>query len=514
MSEAKAKVTRQRRIAPIWIVPIVAVLLGVWMVIYTYRNQGPTITISFSTAEGIEAGKTKIKARSVDVGVVERVELAEDLERVIVTAKLDLSATPLLREDTQFWVVRPRVGVGGISGLGTIVSGGYVEMVPGTGSPGRRQFVGLDDVPVTPVGSPGLELTLVSSRAGSLKTGDPIVYRGFEVGRVERAEFDVESHEVRYGAFIDAPYDTLVTTATRFWNASGFSFSASAEGIELSTGSLQSLLFGGAAFDLPEGVAPGDPVEDGTSFDLFPDYESVNERPYRQGIEYVVEFARSVRGLYPGAPVEYRGLRAGTVERILIEELAAQRRTGRGNPIPVLLRLEPGRLKFGDSKKGAATLSGAIELGVRNGLRAKLATGNLLTGSLYVVLDFVPGAAPAKMGKFGDRPTIPTTPSGLEGIEQRITTLLDKLNALPLDQIARSADDTLRELNDTVAELRALVASEGVQSLPHSLEKSLAELDRTLQSVSGLATSLEDQPNALIFSREPEMDPEPKAGSP
>lgn len=514
MSEARASVKRRRHIAPIWLVPIVALLLGLWMVVHTYRSQGPEIIIVFSTAEGIEAGKTEIKARSVDLGLVESVRLGEDLESVVVTAQLERSATPLLRSDTQFWVVRPRIGAAGISGLSTIMSGGYIELVPGDGPEGRRKFTGLDEVPVTPAGTPGLKLELVSEHAGSVGAGDPILYRGFQVGRVESAAFDVNSQRVRYGAFIEAPYGRLVTSATRFWNASGFSFSATADGIELSTGSIQSLLIGGVSFGVPEGVEPGDPVEDGASFSLFPDYQSVNERPYHHYVEYVVEFARSVRGLRPGAPVEYRGLPAGHVDRLLLEELVAEGAEGKGSPIPVLIRLEPGRLELGDSEEGAERLSRGIEAGVRNGLRATLSIGNLLTGSLYVSLDMYLEKGPAELGSFGGHPTIPTISSGLEGIQQQVASLLTKLNALPLEEVAASADRTVEELERTIAELRLLLASEDLQSLPASLEATLAKLDRSLQSVEGLATTLSDQPSSLIFSREPEKDPEPTAGSP
>jgi paraquat-inducible protein B len=514
MNDTPATVKRRRRIAPIWVVPIVAVLLGLWMVVHTYRTQGPDITITFATADGIEAGKTKVKALSVELGLVTSVELGEDLESVVVTARLERSAIPLLREDTQFWVVRARVGMGGVSGLGTIMSGGYIEMAPGTGPEGRRDFAGLDEVPVTPAGTPGLHFRVVGERAGSVSTGDPILFKGFQVGRVENAKFDVESNRMHYRAFVEAPYDGLVRKNTRFWNTSGLSFSATAEGIEVNTGSLRSLLLGGVAFGLPEGVEPGDPAESGAEFDLFPDYKSINVQPYLHFLEYVVEFEQSVRGLVPGAPVEYRGLRAGQVDRILIEEAIAATPEKGGVAIPVLIRVEPGRFGLGDSEEGLASLSRRFERAVHGGARATLATGNLLTGSRYVSFDMYPEQGPGEMGSFAGYTTLPTTSSGLEGIQQQVAALLDKLNALPLQDIAVSADQTVQELERTIAELRVLVASEELQSVPASLETSLAELDRTLESVRQLATTLEDQPNSLIFSREPERDPEPMAGSP
>jgi len=509
MADAKPEVSQRRRVSRIWLVPIVALLLGIWLVYWTWHNQGPEITIALDSAEGIEAGKTKIKTRSVEVGLVESVGLGEDLESVVVTARLEPEAASLLREDTQFWVVRVRVGLGGVSGLGTLLSGGYIQLEPGEGAPGRRHFEGLKNVPVTPVGTPGLKFSLVSEKAGGVNTGDPILYKGFQVGRVESADFDVETRQVRHRAFIDAPYDALVTSATRFWNASGLSFSATADGIELRTGSLQSMLLGGVAFGLPDGVEAGQPVKDGADFTLHPDREDINERPYRHSLEYVVAFDQSVRGLRPGAPVEYRGLPSGRVERLLLDELVAE--GGEGRAIPVLVRLEPGRLHLDDSSTGVAQLERSIEQGVQNGLRATLETGNLLTGSLLVSLDMYPDAEAAELGTFAGRPTIPTIPGGLESIEKKVIQLLDKFNELRLEDVAGSADATLRELTATIAELHAFVASQGVQSLPHSIESSLDELDHTLKSVRALAEALENQPSSLIFPSEPTLDPDPKA---
>jgi paraquat-inducible protein B len=414
--------------------------------------------------------------------------------------------------------------------LGTLLSGGYIQLAPGTGAAGWRDFVGLEEPPVTPTGTPGLQFRLVSDRAGSVSSGDPILYKGFRVGRIESAEFDVESQQMQYGAFIEAPYDDLVTSTTRFWNASGISLSATAEGFEVQTGSLETILIGGTAFGLPEGLAPGKPVSSGETFELYANYASVNDRPYRTSLEYVVHFPQSVRGLRPGAPVEYRGIRVGQVERVMLAEMAALDLRGQGGPIPVLLRLEPGRLEVPDSEEGAARMRESIAIGVTNGIRATLATGSLITGSLYVALDVFPDAPKAEIGTYAGRPTIPTIASGLAGIEQKLAALLDKVNALPLE-------GTVREAEHTLADLNAILGSDAMQSLPASLEATLnelqatlrsvsgesemqagllntvSELDRTLRSLRGLVETLEQQPNSLIFNRELGEDPRPPAGS-
>jgi len=250
MTEAHATVTRKRRINPIWFVPIVALALGIWMVIYTIQSQGPKITIVFSTAEGIEAGKTKIKLRSVDVGMVDSAVLGDDLQSVVVTASLEKTAEGLLREDAQFWVVRPRIGKGGVSGLGTLLSGGYIQLAPGQGAEGEREFVGLEEPPVTPAGTPGVQVTLTAEKAGSVSAGDPVLFKGYRVGQIETESFDTEKKLMRYGVFIEAPYDELLTSSNRFWNVSGISIRAGADGIQADSVALETLLIGGVEVGL------------------------------------------------------------------------------------------------------------------------------------------------------------------------------------------------------------------------------------------------------------------------
>jgi paraquat-inducible protein B len=521
MPEHEAEVSERRAISPIWLVPIVSLLLGVWLVVYTWRNQGPEVEIVFKTATGIEAGKTKIKARSVDVGIVESVALGDDFETVVVTARLENTARPLLREDTQFWVVRARVDAAGVSGLGTLLSGGYIELTPGTREGRRYDFVGLEVPPVTPAGTPGLRLSLTSEQAGSVRPGTPILYRGFRVGRVESSDFRIEDRQMHYRAFIEAPYDDLVNTSSRFWNVSGISFSATADGVELTTSSLEALVRGGITFGVPATLEPGGPTEDGAVFRLYANEKAIDQVPYLHHLEYVIPFERSVRGLKPGAPVEYRGIRIGNVVRLLIQELVEDDTGPELAPIPVLIRLEPGLFKLADSKAGEVEMHENILDAVRQGMRATLSTGNLLTGSLLVSLEVYPNAAPAEVGQFLGRPTIPTIPSGLQGLEQKITALLDKLNALPMSEVAvslrttlQSADGTLHRLDETIVALNTLVASEDMQKLPASVRASLEELNRTLHSVNNLATTLEAQPNSLIFDRRREPDPEPSMGAP
>jgi paraquat-inducible protein B len=524
----------------IWLVPIIAALLGLWLVIYTYMTEGPEITITLSTAAGIEPGKTKIKALNVELGIVESLELTQDMQRVTVKAKLERFAVPLLRDDTQFWVVRPRVGPGGISGLGTLLSGSYIRLAAGTGSAGRREFVGLDNPPATPAGTPGLKIYLSSNRAGSVSAGDPVLYRGYRVGQVDSADFDAEAQRISYEIFIDKPYDTLISENTRFWNASGIALDASADGIKLEFGSLQTLLVGGVAFDLPEGELPGRPAEDGDQFELFPNQASIEQKVYEHYAEYVVLFPQSVRGLSPGAPVEYRGIKIGTVQRVLIAEWVEADLTRATESIPVLIRLEPGRVGLPDDEDAVANLQETVRQGLlARGLRATLQTGNLLTGSALIAVDYYPEAGSATPGEFAGYPEIPALPSGIGRLQQQIGQLLSKLNALPIEPALQDLDAGLVAVRETLESIQDLTSNPATQAIPASinttlqelnatlddlspdsetgerLNRLLGELNQTMRNIESLTRTLSSKPNAIIFAPPTTEDPEPvKRSSP
>ncbi len=545
MPELKPSISSGRRFSAIWIVPLVALLIGVSMVINAYLTEGPTISLDFATAEGLEKGKTKVRLLNVEVGLVEKVVLKADMSGVTATIKLEREAQPLLREDTRFWVVRARVGAGGVSGLGTILGGSYIEMAPGVGPEGTRAFVGLEEPPLTPLDAPGLRLSLLSQRAGSISTGDAVLYRGYRVGRVESLEFDTEQRKARFDIFIDAPFHELVDSTTRFWDTSGMSLKASAEGLEVQTGSLDTILLGGVAFASPPGLPAGDPVENGKEFQLYKSYDSILKNPYRYGTYYVVSFSQSVRGLAPGAPVEYRGIKIGRVERILMKELVTQGMTAGGNAIPILIYIEPGRMALPDSLESIATFRQIVEKGIeKNGLRATLQTGSLLTGKQLISFDFFPNEEPAELGKFEQYTLIPTIETGVGRLENQVRTFLDTLNALPLEAIAAEAntilgdaDDTVMSLTATLNSINSLLDSQDSQALPGELAATLEELrnalaglspesnmyqslgasvnslDATLESLDTLLRKLSIKPNALLFPAAPEPDLIPEARS-
>lgn len=519
----------RRRPSSVWIIPVVATLLGLWLVVDFYTSQGPLVDVRFETAEGLVAKKTEVRCRSVKVGTVDAVHLAEDLNSVFVTIRMGLEAKDLIREDTRFWVVRPRVGATGVSGLETLVSGAYIELDPGISETPARAFTGLEQPPITPQGVPGIHVTLESDAASSLGPGAPVIYRGIEVGRVESLAFDPATRRVAFGAFIHAPYDVLVTTNVRFWNASGVSAEVGAGGISLRTGSLQSLFAGGVAFEVPVGKRPGPAAEDGAVFSLYENQRSIEEEKLDLRLTALLLFKDSVRGLAEGAPVEFRGLRVGIVAGISLDSIPALARVA--GQIPVLILLDPGILAAATATT-AGTDRELIALAVRDGLRASLKTSSLLTGQLFVDLDLHEDAEPAEVVTIAEYDVLPTRPSGLAHIEDQLVRVLDKLEALPVERTLETATGALAEIKETaqllqgtVENLDALLASESSQRLPAELSAALVELRETLdgfdedstlygelsrtidelratiRNVNTLAGSIERNPNSLIFGR-------------
>ena len=535
---AEAKVVKaRRRLSVIWIIPIIAVLLGAWLVYEHYSSMGPLATVGFDTAEGVVAGKTKVLRRSVEVGVVETVRLSDNLDTVTMGLRMDKEVEELLVEDTRFWVVRPRVGGAGISGLGTIVSGAYIEIDPGSSNVERLDFVGLEQPPVTPLGVPGLHLKLVASEAGSLGPGAPVIYKGITVGKVETRTFDVSNDQVFFDIFIEKEFAELVANNSRFWNTTGIDLEVSADGFSVTTGNLESLISGGVEFDSPDTEMGKVPAEEGEVYALYDSRRSVEAVLLKPRLTYLLLFKDSVRGLSEDAPVEFRGIRVGKVIGISFEYAP-------GDPdrrVPVLVRLDPAAIGSLPEISTEAAIE-VINTAVKNGMRASLKTGSMLTGQLFVNLRLDPDAPPAEVERLGAYYTIPTVTSGFSRIEDKLVQVLSKLEALPVEDTLNGATDALAEiqaaaetLKGAASEMETLMAQDSMQGLPTRIEATLAELNETmngfqpespiyrdltvatqelrdsLRSFTTLTDSLERKPNSVIFGRKSGKILPPKA---
>ncbi|MDR6294066.1 paraquat-inducible protein B [Inquilinus ginsengisoli] len=491
---AAPRIDRKRRLSPIWLIPIVAVLIAGYLGWITFSSQGPTITISFQAADGLEAGKTLIKHKEVVFGTVKTIALSEDLSHVEVTAEMTQAAAPHLNQDTRFWVVRPRLSAsGGLTGFSTIVSGSYIELDPGKGE-SRRSFTGLEDPPVVRADVPGTEFLLKADRIGSVGPGSPIFYRDVQVGQVMGFDADNLANGVTIHAFVRAPFDSQVRAKTNFWNASGISIGAGAQGLKIQLESLTAVLAGGIAFDTPDVGSAGEQAKAGTTFTLYKDQASVEEAEYTVRLPYLLYFDGSVGGLEPGANVEWRGIKVGRVSEVRLQYDAAQNRMR----IPVLVELEPQRIEMVGAKPGLGPkeYTDQVKALVGRGLRAQLKNGNLLTGQLIVTLDIFPDTYQQTVGE-GDRyPILPTVQGQFDSVMRSASAILDKISALPIDQLVDQTNATLKTL-------QSLAASPEITESLRSLAGALSSTQQLLgQANTNLGPTLQQLPPLLAAAQQ------------
>ena len=447
MNDVKpVEITKKRGVSRIWLIPIIAALIGVWMIYKYLDDQGAMITIAMPDAEGITADKTLIKTRSVSIGVVKQVKLADNLEQVIVTAEIEKPYLKLLKADSIVWAVEPRIDETGISGLGTILSGVYFELQPGSSEESASHFELLEAPPLVSKNIKGRRFQLYSKSNEVLQVGASITYRGVKVGSVEETNFDWYSETMFYQIFIEEPNYNLVTDNTLFWIESGIELDLSADGINFKTGSLSQLLSGGITFGRPEREPKGKVAKAGQRFILSSSYKESLDARYDDYEYYAVILDQSVRGLRPGAPVEFRGVRIGTVVEVpaLIEHNDKPHfMTSGERRIPVLLKIEFQRI-FHKTELARSFWIENFEQWVKDGLRVSLQTGNLLTGGLFLEIGFFPDEDIVPTEVLANYKVIPTTSSGgLSQLATQMSDFLNKLNNLNIGQTLAGIDKTL-----------------------------------------------------------------------
>ncbi len=539
----EAQVQTKRSFSIIWVVPIIALLIGGWLTFKAMSEKGPEITITFETADGLVAGKTTVKFKDVDVGKVTELELNDDASGVVATVEMTNNASSYLTDKTQFWVVRAKVAAGEISGLGTLLSGAYIGCNPSTEGKKQTHYKGLEKPPILTADLPGRHFVLKSKELGSLDLGSPIYYRGIKVGQVVDYDFDETAEAVLFKVFISDPFHKKVTDNTRFWNASGVDLTMDATGIKMDTQSLVSILLGGVAFDLPEHAQQGEQAEENQDFLLYEDRIASNELTYDIKQYYLMYFDQSVRGLSPGAPVEILGIKVGEVVKV---ELQFDQTTLEFL-IPVLVYFEPERLNLLITEEGKVVRGTAkteeieankkdkqgekkvIKELVARGFRAQLKTGNLLTGQLYVDLAIYPDAPPKELKTEQGYTVFPTIPAPLEQIVNRVDNILKKVEQVPFDKIGMDLQVAVKSLTKTLDEIKDMSgtikqetipkinvaldqmqeAMEGVEStlgpdsaLSYNARQVTNELSMAIRSIRSLLEYLERDPQALLLGKE------------
>lgn len=503
---AAVRQPRKRYISIVWLIPIVALFIGGWLVYKTLSEKGPIITITFKSAKGLESGKTLIKYKEVDLGKVTKIELSEDLSRVIVTAEMAKNAETFLSRHTRFWVVRARVAAKGVSGLGTLFSGAYITLDPGKPGAFIEAFEGIEEPPAVTTDTPGRSFYLKALRRGSVDTGSPILYRQIEAGQVVNYNLSEDGRIVTLQVFINAPYHRFVYKNTRFWNASGIDLKLDSQGVRIDTDSVVSLLIGGISFGIPQGTKPGLPAEENAEFILYDNLEKARETAYLAKQRWLIYFDETVRGLSPGAPVEVQGIRVGQVLDVSLEF----DRQAKNFRIPVLVEFEPERVFSDGGDLTEEKERQLVESLVKQGYRAQLETGNLLTGQLIITLIQFPDAEPAAINWNAPYPVFPAVPKTIQQIKVKVARIIDRMDKMPLEQIGKdlratiqgarrlvdspelaralkTLDATLQEAQLMIAELRANVAPQ----LGAALEETRQTMEKARQAVETASETLE-----------------------
>ena len=520
----EALIRQKKSFSIVWIVPIVALLIGGWLIYKAISEKGPVISIVFKSAEGLEAGKTKIKYKDVEVGKVTAIELGKDLSNVVVTAELNKGAEPYLTDKSRFWVVRARLKASEISGLGTLLGGAYIAIDPVFEGTPATAYIGLETPPVATAETEGSHFTLVAEQLGSFDVGSPVYYRQIEVGQVESYKLDDDGQNVSIRIFIDSPHHKYVRKNTRFWDTGGFDVSVDAGGLRVDTQSIISLLIGGLAFDNPKHLGNNDLAENDYIFKLYNSHEEAVEDEYTIKHEWLLVFKDSVRGLSEGAPVELKGIRVGTVLEI---DTTIDMDTG-DIPISVLIVTEPERFLPDISMHNDSERKEFLDLLVAKGLRAQLKTGSLLTGKLFVDLDFHPDNPEQKIKWEGRYPELPTIQEPLEKALAIFQKMLKRIETIPFQQIGQDMQSMVRNLNTMITQTEALIKNLNATIAPEITEtleqakKSLAAIEKVLSSDSPisqdarraldefagaarsmrvLADYLEQHPESLIYGK-------------
>ena len=509
--ESRAYSKKRTRLSLVWVIPFLAAVIGAWVAVTRILSQGPKITIVFKSAEGIEAGKTKIEYNGVEIGTLTTIRLSDDHRHVITTAQMAPKTESFLVDDTQFWVVRPRISGANVTGLGTLISGAYIGMEIGQSRQNKRSFVALETPPVVTFDVPGRFFVVKTPDLGSLDVGTPLFFRRLQVGQVTSYELDKDGSSLNVKVFVNAPYDQYVNPNTRFWNASGIDVSLTANGLSVQTQSVLSVLIGGIAFETPatDPVLPA--AEADTVFTLYSNRADAFKLPARAPQTYMLLFKQSVRGLAVGAPVEFRGIQVGEVAEVSAQVDAKTFEFS----APVTIHLDAQRLgvRIRDLAPGTdldTVRRQLMDSLVAHGVRAQLKTGSLLTGSLFVEFDFFPEAPPATVDWSQKPVQLPTIPGQLEGIEANVASIIKKVDQMPLKAIGDDLQKSIAELDRTLVSARSTLDSgrgtldnanklvEPNSVLGAELGNTLQEVSRAARSVRVLADYLERHPEALI----------------
>lgn len=521
-------------ISTVWLIPLIAALVGAYLMVKTLNESQNEITLLMDNADGIEVNSTTIRVLNVEVGRVSKIVLNDAQNGVKITAKLNRESMSLMRKDTQFWVVKPRIDQNGVTGLSTLLSGSYISFAPGSSTEVAHEFKVAELPSISALGQSGIRLSLKGNNSKTVSVGSPVLFESHIVGSVESVKFNPVDKSVRYSVFIHSPNENLLNGASRFWLSNGVDVRVGGDGININTSPLSALITGAISFDSPSYYPQSQTkITNGTTLTVYNNRSEVESQASDRTLYYVAFFNTSIRGLESGAPVMYKGIRIGSVADIAYFEEDDHARLFQNQWIPVRLRIEPflieGNIKQRQSKEAWQNI---IQAALNRGLTASLSTNQLVLGSKLIELNDNSGGYKPRTQYHGHT-VIATSDNGLDQLQAQLGKLLEKLNKLPLDKTLTELNGSLNQLQKLLSSTQHLVGQSSTQSLPKELnqtmqalqqtlqgispqspvyqdaQQTLKNLDRTLKNSQPLLDKLNARPNALIFQQSG-SDPTPK----
>lgn len=520
---------KRMRLSAVWIIPIVAAVVALGIAVQRIVSEGPTITIVFKLAEGIEEGNTFIKYKNVNIGKVKTVKLSSDFTKVVVTAKIEKSAAGLIVEDAEFWVEQPRVTMSGVSGIGTLLTGNFIGLKMGKSKRVKHDFIGRDVPPTITVDQPGRAFKLQAEDLGSVGIGTPLYFRRLNVGQVTGYDLADDGKSISINVFVNSPYDKYVTERTRFWEASGIDLTLGAEGLSLQTQSVLSMMMGGIAFETPPLVEDAGPAKEKSSFVLYNSRAEAMSKTETVTTPYVLYFNETLRGLAVGAPVLFLGLPMGEVTAVGLEY---DPKSNTARPRVDIVVYPKRMLAHAKRSPGLEARehtrderNAFVQKAIDRGMRAQLRSGSLVTGQRYVALENFPNAPKVKIDWTKSPPELPVMPSGMQDFETKIHSIMTKLEKMPLDGIGadlkkllattdgllkRIDGETLPEVKATLQDLKRVLKSTDANLVgkdaptQQEMREAMQEVKKAAQAINGLVDYLERNPDALIRGKKQE----------
>ncbi len=464
---------RRPRFSVVWLIPLLAAAIAIYLGYRTLTERGPLLTLTFLTAEGLTPGQTQLQYKAVDLGTVESITLGPDHRNVVIKIRMNNVGAPFLTDHARFWVVRPSFSAGSISGLQTLVSGDYIAVDPGmAGGTFQDNFVGLEEPPGVRSDEPGHTYVLKAEELGSLGSGSPVFYRDVVVGEVLGYNIGNGFGPVTVNVFVRSPFDQLVRTHSHFWNSSGIAATVQNGAFHIEFQSLQAIISGGVTFDVPPEERSSAPAVNGTVFPLYASRSAAEAAGYQRKIPLVAYFDSSVAGLARGAPVEVLGIQVGQVTDVKLQvDLSTAKIRVR-----VAMELQPERVFSTQILPRNMTLKDSIQSLVNGGLHVEIATANYVTGQQVIALVMLPGTAASPITNEGEAFVLPSSPGAFDTLTASLSVISNKLSKMPFEEIGTNVNKLLITANNTL---------EGQQ-----MKQMLTELSKTLTSTNTTLTMM------------------------